>query len=68
MFNPSLSLAKLSSGQKGTSRWLSPELFDGVEGRNYSKESDIWAFGITVYVSQEVQCTTAFECPSRTRP
>ncbi len=39
---------------KGSSRWLAEELLrfsEGAEGSRHTMESDVWAFGMTVYVS-----------------
>ena len=39
-------------GLKGTVRWMAIELFDIEEGEaGHSKASDMWAYGMTVYVS-----------------
>ena len=39
-----------NTGIRGSVRWMSPELlFDGQA--EHSMESDVWAFGMTIYVS-----------------
>lgn len=39
-------------GVKGTVRWMAAELFDVEEGEaGHTKASDMWAYGMTVYVS-----------------
>lgn len=49
MASASFSLANLSSTIKGTAQFWAPELL--VETKTqHSKETDIWAFGITGYV------------------
>lgn len=43
---------------RGTTRWMAIELFTGVPGNSddgdglniRTKESDVWAFGMTIYV------------------
>lgn len=41
-----------SSGTKGTIRWMAIELFDLLANtQNHTVESDVWAFGMTIYVS-----------------
>ena len=47
----SLSIGRPSSGDKGTTRWLAIELIRESDAKNYSEETDVWAFGMTVYVS-----------------
>lgn len=37
-----------TGGARGTARYMCPELISGSV--SYTKESDIWAFGMTVYV------------------
>ena len=42
----------LDGGIKGTVRWMAIELFDIEEGEaGHTKASDMWAYGMTVYVS-----------------
>lgn len=37
---------------KGTLRWLAFEFFEPKKGQTeHTKESDVWAFGMTAYVS-----------------
>lgn len=45
-----------SGTPKGTCRWMSPELLLPPVGQSasHTKESDIWAFGMIVYVSYSV--------------
>lgn len=39
---------------KGTVRWMAVELFDIEEGdAGHTKASDMWAFGMTIYVRTE---------------
>jgi len=41
-----------SNAMRGSSRWLAEELLrfsDGSEGSRHTMESDVWAFGMTVY-------------------
>lgn len=47
MLMSSLTLANLTGTSKGTLLFLAPELF---EGEMHSEKSDVWAFGMTVYV------------------
>lgn len=55
IFNASLQLGQPSSSRKGTTRWLAFEIITGMPCQsNYSKEADVWAFGMTVYVSQSL--------------
>ena len=50
----SLSLAEMTSAPRGTVRYWAPELVNhtGIPAAQ-SKASDVWAFGMTVYVSWE---------------
>ena len=34
----------------GSLRWMAPELFDLEGSMAHTKESDIWAYGMTIYV------------------
>ncbi|KAL5522416.1 hypothetical protein ACEPAG_8432 [Sanghuangporus baumii] len=45
----SQSLAKPSSGLKGTPRYQAYELLTEGRFKGYTKEADVWAFGMTVY-------------------
>ncbi|KAL5480710.1 hypothetical protein ACEPAI_9650 [Sanghuangporus weigelae] len=45
----SQSLAKPSSGLKGTPRYQAYELLTEGGFKGYTKEADVWAFGMTVY-------------------
>ncbi|EJD00914.1 kinase-like protein [Fomitiporia mediterranea MF3/22] len=47
MIDASRSLANLSTGIKGTVRYTAYEVL--VHSTQYSRESDVWAFGMTVY-------------------
>jgi serine/threonine protein kinase len=49
-FNITLSLA----GDKGSSRWMAPELFGG--GVRKSRASDIYAFGMTILEVRVASC------------
>ena len=49
MISASLSMANLSSSPKGTLRYLACELITGKTG--YTRETDVWAFGMTIFVS-----------------
>ena len=40
-----------TSFTKGPMRWMAPELFDIETDAHHTKESDVWAFGMTIYVS-----------------
>jgi len=46
LLSASQTLSTTTGGVKGSIRWMAKELFDGS---NSSKESDVWAFGMTVY-------------------
>ena len=46
----SRSLGKVTTTTKGTSAFWSPELWEGQGTVRQSKESDVWAFGMTIYV------------------
>ena len=46
----SQSLGKATTTTKGTSAFWSPELWTGQGAVKQSKESDVWAFGMTIYV------------------
>lgn len=54
MLSPSCTLAVLTSIVKGTPQFLAPELL-GEAMIGHSKETDIWAFGMTVYVRFELK-------------
>ncbi|OCB88527.1 kinase-like protein [Sanghuangporus baumii] len=49
MITASQSLAKPSSGLKGTPRYQAYELLTDGGFKGYTKEADVWAFGMTVY-------------------
>ena len=51
MATSSLSIAKISTTTKGTNLFWAPELLDIEQEVRQSKETDVWAFGMTVYVS-----------------
>ena len=44
----SMSLAAITKSEKGTYHYWAPEL---TNSSPHSKETDVWAFGMTVYVS-----------------
>ena len=46
----SLSLGRVTTTTKGTFSYWSPELWQSENFVKQSKESDVWAFGMTVYV------------------
>ena len=46
---PDFLMTRTTTGVKGTPRWTAPELFDLGEGP--TKESDVWALGMTLSVS-----------------
>lgn len=46
----SRSTAKLSSGVKGTLRYLACELVGISPTSRYTEKTDVWAFGMTAYV------------------
>ena len=60
MLEASRSLANMSSGVRGTYRYLAYELVeipDSSKRPCHTKQTDIWAFGMTVYVrGQEIGC------------
>lgn len=49
MVSPSCTLANLSSTVKGTTQFWAPELIE-TDHERHSKETDVWAFGMAVYV------------------
>ena len=55
MVAASLSLAKISSHMKGTFRFLAPELVISEERVKQTEATDIWAFGMTLYVSSALR-------------
>ena len=54
----SLELGRPSLREKGTVRWLAYELILGIGSNEHSKETDIWAFGMTIYVSSRLHFLT----------
>ena len=52
MISASLSMANLSSSPKGTTRYLARELIAADAG--YTRQTDVWAFGMTIYVSEAI--------------
>ena len=40
-----------STEGRGSLRWMAPELFDLDGSMSHSKESDVWAYGMTILVS-----------------
>lgn len=57
MLNSSLSITGSSTGAlRGSARWMAPELFDIMVGNAcHTKETDVWAFGMTVFVRLPVR-------------
>jgi serine/threonine protein kinase len=51
MYTPTHSLAKITSTVKGTTSYLAPELIDDINPSKHSKNSDVWALGMTIFVS-----------------
>lgn len=50
-FNLSRILAYSKPDDAGTTRWMAPELLRGDEDEaQKTKESDMWAFGMIIYV------------------
>ncbi|EJC97441.1 kinase-like protein [Fomitiporia mediterranea MF3/22] len=52
MLSATASVAAITSGGlKGSIRWMAYELldFESLDGGHHTKESDVWAFGMTVY-------------------
>ena len=47
----SLSLGQVTTTTKGTPAYWSPELWKEQGSVRQSKESDVWEFGMTIYVS-----------------
>ena len=41
----------VTGDRRGSTRWMAPELLDMDDPQLHSKESDVWAFGMTLYVS-----------------
>ena len=51
MLLASRTVAQLTSTTKGTNQFWAPELISVADGEvKQSKETDVWAFGMTVYV------------------
>lgn len=58
----SKSVAKPSTGIRGTPRYLAYELITLLDQHpRHTKESDVWAFGMTVFVSPICLCHTRHE-------
>ena len=36
---------------RGSLRWMAPELFQYEQGQANTPKRDVWAFGMTIYVS-----------------
>lgn len=56
------SLAKVTTAVKGTDSYWAPELLESQEDTHVklqSEKTDVWAFGMTVYV-----CTSSSSCLS----
>ena len=47
----SLTMAQVTTSDKGTNLFWAPELIDINNRKKHSKETDVWAFGMTTYVS-----------------
>lgn len=47
MILSSETLTSTTGGMKGSLRWMAPELLEGVK---HNVETDIWAFGMVIYV------------------
>lgn len=41
-----------TGGLKGSVRWMAYEQLTGAAESVFSKEADVWAFGMTIYVSR----------------
>lgn len=54
LMHASLSLGRPSCGAKGNLRWLAVEIIRSSEPQEYSKECDVWAFGMTIFVSSQL--------------
>jgi serine/threonine protein kinase len=52
--------ASTSKGSNGTTRWMAPELFEYLEGRTIktTKKTDVWAYGMTCIVCDNVSATS----------
>lgn len=51
LLSSSIAAITTTQGIKGTDRWMAKELYEASESNAYTKEADVWAFGMTVYVS-----------------
>ena len=51
MIITSMSLAKVTDGLKGTTRYLAYELLK--EESSYTTQTDVWAFGMVLYVRND---------------
>ena len=49
MILSSQTLTSTTGGVKGSLRWMAPELLTGAT--KHTAETDVWAFGMTIYVS-----------------
>lgn len=61
---------KTTDTLRGSFAWMSPEyLNEGPLQYKHTKETDIWAFGMTVYVSDcfPTYCTTLYVVEALTR-
>lgn len=56
MIAPSRTLANITSTPKGTLQFWAPELVSSDEVARHSKATDVWAFGMVVFVC----CMSAF--------
>ena len=62
MINSSQTLLRMSKqdNPKGSTRWMAKELLhieEGVPPKAHSKESDVWAYGMVLYVSTQYWLT-----------
>ena len=51
--------ASIDDELRGSTRWFAMELVasgDGIENVQPTKQSDVWAFGMTIYVSKMITC------------
>lgn len=54
---PTTTISSTTASMIGTTRWMAIELLVGnADGPGYSVEADVWAFAMTVYVSEALWC------------
>lgn len=41
-----------AAAMNGSVPWMAPEIFDVNHGNKHTLETDVWAFGMTVYVRE----------------